>query len=99
MEVTADGLFVYVSNRGHDSIAAFRVDAKSGRLTAVGHFPTEATPRSFNIDPSGRYMVAAGQGSGKLATFRRDAASGALKRLGTYEVGRSPAWVMIVGRP
>lgn len=99
VEVTADGRFVYVSNRGHDSIAAFRVNTASGRLTAAGHFPTEATPRSFNIDPSGRYMVAAGQGSGKLATFRRDAASGALERLGTYEVGRSPAWVMIVDKP
>ena len=99
VEATADGRFVYVSNRGHDSIAAFRVDGKSGRLEAAGWYPTEATPRSFNIDPSGRYIVAAGQGSGKLATFRRDAVSGALERLGTYEVGRSPAWVMIVDRP
>ena len=96
VEVTPDGRFVYVSNRGHDSIAGFRVDGKSGRLESIGQFPTEQTPRSFNIDPSGRYMVAAGQSSGKLATYRLDAPSGRLDRLGTYEVGRSPAWVMIV---
>ncbi|MDA1315450.1 MAG: lactonase family protein [Acidobacteria bacterium] len=96
VEVTPDGRFVYVSNRGHDSIAAFRVDKSSGRLEAIGQFPTERTPRSFNIDPSGRYMVAAGQSSGTLATYRLDAASGRLERLDTYEVGKSPAWVMIV---
>ena len=95
VEVTPDGRFVYVSNRGHDSIAAFRVDTASGRLKPTGRYPTEATPRSFNIDPSGRYMVAAGQSSGRLATFRLDTATGALERLATYEVGRGPAWVII----
>ena len=95
VEVTPDGRFVYVSNRGHDSIAGFRVDKSSGRLEAIGQFPTERTPRSFNIDPSGRYMVSAGQGSGTLATYRLDSVTGGLDRLQTYEVGKSPAWVMI----
>jgi 6-phosphogluconolactonase len=96
VEVTPDGRFVYVSNRGHDSIAGFRVEQGSGRLETIGQFPTERTPRSFNVDPSGRYMVSAGQGSGTLATYRLDSASGRLERLETYEVGKSPAWVMIV---
>ena len=95
VEVTPDGRFVYVSNRGHDSLAGFRVDASKGTLTPIGRFPTEQTPRSFNIDPSGRYVVAAGQGSGRLAAYRLEA-DGQLRRLATYPVGEGPAWVLIV---
>jgi 6-phosphogluconolactonase len=45
------GRFVYVSNRGHDSIAAFALDS-DGKLSTLGQTPTEKTPRSFDIDPS-----------------------------------------------
>ena len=95
VEVTPDGRFVYVSNRGHDSLAGFRVDAADGTLTPIGRFPTEQTPRSFNIDPTGRYIVAAGQASGRLATYRLED-DGQLNRLTTYPVGDGPAWVLIV---
>ncbi|MEQ8786373.1 MAG: beta-propeller fold lactonase family protein [Pirellulaceae bacterium] len=96
VELSPDGAFLYASNRGHDSLAGFRVDAETGKLTPIGNFPTEATPRSFNISPDGRYLVAAGQGSGKLAVYRRDQATGKLERISTREVGKSPSWVQFL---
>ena len=96
IEVHPGGRFVYVANRGHDSIAKFKIDSESGAVAALGQTPTEQTPRSFNIDPSGRFLIAAGQSSGKLATYRIDAKSGDLSRLATYEIGEQPWWVLIV---
>src|SRR5207248_8672660 len=77
------GRFAYVSNRGHDSIAAFAL-AADGKLSAIGQFLTEKTPRSFDIDPAGKYLFAAGESSGKLAGYRIDAKSGALTRFATH---------------
>jgi 6-phosphogluconolactonase len=53
--------FLYVSNRGHDSIAGFRIAKETGELTSLGQTPTEKTPRSFDIDPSGKLLYAAGE--------------------------------------
>ena len=95
IEISADGRFLYASNRGHDSIATFGIDADTGELTSLGQTPTEKTPRSFNLIPGDeKYLVAAGQGSDKLVVYRRDAESGELSPLETYDCGQSPAWVM-----
>lgn len=88
--------FLYVSNRGHDSIAMFSIDEESGKLTALGHQLTEPTPRVFNIDATGNYLFAGGQGSGKLATYRINRESGLLASLESYEVGENPMWVLFV---
>ena len=90
------GRFVYASNRGHDSIAGFAIDPDTGLLSAIGQAPTEAVPRAFNLDPRGRFLYAAGQENGKLASYRIDQDTGALSPLGVYDVGPSPAWVMIL---
>ena len=90
------GKFVYSSNRGHDSIAGFAIDQKTGLMTSLGQFPTEKTPRSFNIDPSGRFLYAAGQSSGKLAAYRINKQTGMLNRFATYPLGKGPAWVQVV---
>ena len=75
--VSSDGRFLYGSNRGADSLAAFRVKAATGRLDGVGHVPVGGkTPRNFAIDPSGRFILAAHQGSGTIAAIRLDAATG-----------------------
>lgn len=95
VKVHPSGKFVWVSNRGHDSLAGFAID-KNGKLSALGQTPTEETPRSFEIDPDGRYVLGAGEGSGKLAVFGVDQAAGKLTRLHTYEVGKSLTWVMAV---
>lgn len=95
VKVHPNGKFVWVSNRGHESLAGFSIDAK-GKLTANGHTPTEKTPRSFEIDPDGRWLFGAGEGSGKLAVFRVDLESGKLDRVHTVDVGKSLTWVMAV---
>jgi 6-phosphogluconolactonase len=96
IKVHPSGKFVWVSNRGHDSLAGFAIDAMTGKLKALGQAPTEKTPRSFAIDPDGRYAFGAGEGSGKLAVFSVDLKKGNLSRLRTYGVGKSLTWVMAV---
>ncbi len=93
------GKFVWVSNRGHNSLAGFAVHPKTGRLTALEQTPTEKTPRSFEIEPDGRYVLGAGEGSGKLAVYRVDLDSGRLTRLHTQDVGKSLTWVLAVKLP
>jgi 6-phosphogluconolactonase len=81
--VHPSGKFVYVSNRGHDSIAAFTVDEGTGKLTAAGHAPTGGkTPRNFNIDPTGKWMIVANQATDSLVLFRIDQETGALEQMG-----------------
>ena len=89
------GRYLYVSNRGHDSIACFAVDMEKGGLTAIGHQLTEEVPRVFNVDPQGQYLFAGGQRSGRLASYRIDQETGVLQPLETYAVGERPMWVHI----
>ncbi len=96
VEIAPSGKFLYCANRGHDSLARFAVDEKTGALTALGQTPTEATPRSFNLAPSGDFLYAAGQNSGKLASYQVDPKTGDLKPLAVYEIGQQPWWVLVV---
>ena len=91
--VKASGTVVYVSNRGHESIAAFAIDQASGVLTALERTPTEKIPRSFDILPGGKFLVVAGQGEGRLVLYRRDTETGALHELERLACGKSPVWV------
>jgi 6-phosphogluconolactonase len=83
IRVHPSGRYLYVSNRGHDSIAAFSIDSESGRLTPLGHTSTQGqTPRNFNLDPSGRFLLAANQNSHSVVLFRVDPATGELAPTG-----------------
>lgn len=95
VKVHPSGKFVWVSNRGHDSLAGFAIDG-AGKLSSLGQTPTEKTPRSFDVSPDGRYVLGAGEGSGKLAVYQVDLDTGKLTRLQTYDVGKSLGWVMAV---
>ena len=76
------GKFLYGSNRGHDTIAAYRID-RSGKLTYVENEPTQGkTPRNFAISPSGKWLLAENQNSGSIVTFRIDPKTGALEPTG-----------------
>jgi 6-phosphogluconolactonase len=78
-----DGRFVYGSNRGHDSIAVFELEASTGKLKALQHEPTGGrTPRNFAISPDGRWLLAANQGSETVTIFARDLGSGRLTSTG-----------------
>jgi 6-phosphogluconolactonase len=81
--VHPNGRFVYSSNRGHNSLAIFRIDDATGRLTLVDITPTQGnTPRAFNYDPTGRFIFAANQGSSNIVTFAVDSNSGMLTPTG-----------------
>jgi len=72
------GKFLYCSNRGHDSIAVFRIGT-DGKLTIVENAPTLGkTPRNFNIDPTGAYLLAANQQTDNIVVFKIDLISGKL---------------------
>jgi 6-phosphogluconolactonase len=86
--VHPNGRFLYVSNRGHDSLASFRIDVdpdhETVKLTPIGHQSTGGkTPRNFNIDPSGRFLLAANQGSDTIVAFRVDPETGKLEPTGS----------------
>ncbi|MDE3000664.1 MAG: lactonase family protein [Gemmatimonadota bacterium] len=92
------GRFLYVSNRGHDSIACFAVDGTGG-LTCIGIQRTEPVPRAFGIDPTGSFLYAGGQDSGKLASYRIDEHSGRLCPMRIYSVGKQSMWILILALP
>jgi 6-phosphogluconolactonase (cycloisomerase 2 family) len=94
--LTPSGRFLYVGNRGHNSIAGFAVDPATGRLTPAGHAPTEAVPTAFGLDSRGTFLYAAGTASGRLASYRVDGETGALTPMEIYTVGRRPAAVLAV---
>lgn len=99
LHLRPDGRFLYSSERRSSTIAAFAVDAASGRLRLIGHTPTETEPRGFAIDPTGRFLLAAGQKSDRLTVHAIDGASGRLATLHSHPMGRNPNWVEIVDLP
>ncbi|KQS24752.1 lactonase family protein [Dyadobacter sp. Leaf189] len=73
-----NGKFVYVSNRGHNSITGFAIKA-NGELEMVDQQTKSiATPRDFNIDPSGKLMIVANQSTDNLVVYDVDPATGKL---------------------
>ena len=94
----ADGLHLYASNRGDDSIAVFRVDTASGRMAPVQHAHTHGrTPRFFTLSPDGRFLFALNEDSDTLQRFRVDRAGGSLAHDG-YEVPvGSPVCMVFAG--
>jgi 6-phosphogluconolactonase len=74
-----NGKFLYVSNRGHHSIAMFSVDEPTGKLTFLGTEPIRGkTPRNFALDPTGKFLLAAGMDSNTVTVFAIDQATGRL---------------------
>lgn len=99
VRVHPSGRFLYASNRGHDSLAVFTLDA-SGRVSPSGHASSGGVfPRHFGIDPSGSFLVAANQKSGSLAVFRIDPATGVLARAGGDVAIASPVCAVFANPP
>jgi 6-phosphogluconolactonase len=79
IQIDPGGNFLYASNRGHDSIAVFGIDGKSGKLNRVQIVPSGgATPRNFIIDPTGKHLLVANQDSNNIVLFDRDSKTGKL---------------------
>ena len=74
------GKWVYVSNRGHNSIAAFAIDQKTGKLDFIERESTQGkTPRNFGIDPSGKFLIAGNQGSSNVVVLKINQDTGSLE--------------------
>jgi 6-phosphogluconolactonase len=77
--VRKDGRFLYVSNRGEDSLVVYAIDAKTGELTLRQRTPSRGrVPRFFTFDPSGRWLIVGAQEGGTLSVFGVDEKSGEL---------------------
>ncbi|WP_310586914.1 lactonase family protein [Dyadobacter aurulentus] len=74
-----DGKFLYASNRGHESLAIYSVDAATGKLTVVGHADTHGKhPRNFLIDQKGEFAIVTNRDNDNAVFFKRDQATGKL---------------------
>src|SRR5882724_11186940 len=89
--VYPNGKFLYVSNRGNESLAILSIDPAKGTLGPVGGIPTGGKePRHFAIDPSGKYLLAENQLSNNIVVFKIDLATGGLTPTGQVVEVPSP---------
>jgi len=83
IQIHPNGKFLYVSNRGHDSIAVFSVDSTSGLITLLQNISTQGkTPRNFTLDPTGHWLLASNQESNSAIVFSVDQTTGRLTQAG-----------------
>ena len=99
IHITPNGSFIYASVRITSTLAAFKVAPATATVNLIAQFPTETQPRSFNIDPTGRYLLAAGQASDHVAVYAINGDSGELAFLKRYRVGKNPNWIEFVTFP
>jgi 6-phosphogluconolactonase len=98
MAISKSGRYVYVSNRGHDSVAIFAADGKTGKLAPVGWQPTQGrTPRFIGLDPANRFLYAANEQGDTVVTFRVDQATGRLSPTGQIIKNASPVTIAFAG--
>jgi 6-phosphogluconolactonase len=95
------GRYLYVSNRGNDSITLYTVDPTSGGLTVKEHIPSGGrTPRNIRFDPSGDWFFAANENGGNVTEFKVDKASGHLTQTGvTMSIDTPGGMYFVHGRP
>lgn len=97
IKISADGKYLYGSNRGHDSIVVFAVDGDNGKLSYVENVSSDGSwPREFTIDLKGNFLLAANQHSDNIASFKIDKTSGRLTITGHYVEVEKPAFVQVV---
>lgn len=99
LHLTPDGKFLYSSDRTSNTITGFKVNGADGTLTLIETLPTEAMPRSFSIDSSGRYLFLVGMRSHHMSSYRIEPDTGKLTKLEEYPMGKIPNWVEIVALP
>ena len=93
IHISADGKFLYASNRGHDSIVMYAI-GEDGALKQLGYESTRgATPRNFSISPDGKFLLVANQNGNNIVSFARDENSGMLSFAAEIEAP-SPVCIM-----
>ncbi|MFO0179891.1 MAG: lactonase family protein [Planctomyces sp.] len=96
IRVHPDGEHLFVSNRGVNSLAVFRISAGGDQLTALEQVPCEPVPRSFAIVPGGQHLLLAGEASGNLQVFEIGGVRGFLREVDKLQVGPRLWWVHAV---
>ncbi|MHB8284403.1 MAG: lactonase family protein, partial [Caulobacteraceae bacterium] len=90
-----DGRFIYVSNRGEDSVVVYALDERTGMLTQIQRVSAEGkSPWSFSIAPSGRWMIVADEASSSLVVLKLDPISGKLSSTGETLAAPKPVNVV-----
>jgi len=79
LALSNDGRFLYATNRGHDSVTVFSINAASGKLRNVQNIPTQGhIPRGMSLDPDGTHLLTGNQNSDTITIFDRDTKTGKL---------------------
>ena len=92
--ILPSGRFLYVSNRGHESIAIYAVDAASGKIEPVGWESVQGRkPRFFCLSPDGSRLYAANEDSHTIVEFRVDGETGKLTATGQVIETGSPTCI------
>jgi 6-phosphogluconolactonase len=95
IDIAPSGRFLFVSNRGHDSVGTFSIDASTGRLNPVGWTASEGRgPRFIALGPLGNVLYAANESSDTIVPFRFDEAKGSLTRAGDVLNSGSPVCIV-----
>lgn len=96
IHLSPDNKFLYLSNRGHNSIAVYRLDELTGLPHFMNWYTTIPNPRTFALDAAGRFLITAGESSNKIQLFRRNPKSGALHSVQILDTGEMPSWISIL---
>ena len=99
VHLTADARFVYASVRSTNTIAGFRIDRRDGRLSPIGVFTVEGSPRGFAVDPFGRFLICAGQSRNTMGIYAIDPDRGTLVLRHRKFVGKNPNWIETLSLP
>lgn len=100
IRVHPSGKFLYGSNRGHDTIVAYRVNQDTGELAYIENESTQGkTPRNFFIDPTGTYLLAENQGSDSIVVFRINQDTGELEPTGNSITIPAPVCIRMMLAP
>jgi 6-phosphogluconolactonase (cycloisomerase 2 family) len=96
--VSADGRFVYCSNRGHDSVVTYAASPQTGVLSAIDWTPSQGKgPRFIGFSPDGRFLQAANEQGDNIVGFRADAKTGKLTPTGQIIACKSPVCIVYAG--
>lgn len=87
IHLSEDERFLYGSNRGENSIALFRRDTKTGKITRIENTPVEGNwPRNFTLDPTGNFVLVANRRSNNISVFKRNQETGKLSFLNSIDL-------------
>jgi 6-phosphogluconolactonase len=96
VKITPDGRYLYGTNRGHDSIACYRIN-DDGRLSLIAIEPSRGKgPQNLAITPDGKWLLCANMPGNNIAVFRLDPKTGGLKSTGEPVKQTSPSCIWLI---